>query len=162
MENIKDIDLAYTAGLLDGEGHIGIHKSKNGFRKGVPRELKYSARLMIANTNIDIMHWLQLNFGGSIAKDVRDGNRKDCYRWQIYGNKMLEFLKLVAPYLKIKSSQAKIVIDWQSKIIYGAQPKMTDKQKQKRESAYLQILELNRRGKILGADGGPRSHNSLT
>jgi len=51
--DLPEYVLAYAAGLLDGEGHIGIHRTKTGFY----------LRVDIANTNERIIQFLYEYFG---------------------------------------------------------------------------------------------------
>jgi len=54
--------MAYFAGIIDGEGHIGIKKSKPTKRGISPR---YQERLTIAITEIHFMETLRKTFGGT-------------------------------------------------------------------------------------------------
>lgn len=48
-------DLAYLAGILDGEGCFSIGKSSKGY---------YNLRVDVVNTDRRLIEWLHVNFGG--------------------------------------------------------------------------------------------------
>ncbi|GAI54865.1 unnamed protein product, partial [marine sediment metagenome] len=100
--------LAYTAGIMDGEGCIGLYKEK-----AAHYNLGYNliVRVQIANTQEWLIRWLQMQFGGYITHQYDErGNRKPLWQWRIAARKAAEFLKLILPYLYLKRSQAEIAI----------------------------------------------------
>lgn len=137
-------DLAYMAGLLDGEGHIGITLRKN-LRSG------HQLRIEITNTNEAFIKWILPRFDGHGAhrKDRwGDGNRKDSYVWYADNRKAIRLLKLLMPYLVLKKEQAQIAIDFQSSIKPNARNNsITDEIFANRESLRLRIRVLNKRGR---------------
>ena len=74
---MKKEDLAYKAGIIDGEGCIGITRSRIKNKK----YLLYSFRITVGQKKSqegkELCQWLKINFGGSIYE------RKDCYIWLI-------------------------------------------------------------------------------
>lgn len=91
--------LGYVAGLLDGEGNI--------YARG------YSVDVSIANTNVEVLRWVQRTFvAGRIAISHRArGNHKDCYAWHIgRAADIAALLKSVLPYLIIKRGRAEKMI----------------------------------------------------
>ena len=96
--------LAYTAGLLDGEGTIYLRIVDGG---------TLVLRLTIVNTNELLMQWLQLNFGGNVTRSRSDKNpkHKDLWAWGFSGNAAVDFLKSILPYLVIKKAQAQLGVE---------------------------------------------------
>ena len=98
-------DLAYAAGIVDGEGCITISKSKMG---------NFQIQVRVVNTNEWLLQWLKFAFGGRVAplNDNRKEERgwKPNYYWYLRTEETKEFLKLIYPYLRIKKTQAEIVI----------------------------------------------------
>ena len=94
---ITETQKAYAAGLLDGEGTIGVNKTGGtGYQIG------------IANLNMQMLEFLQSTFGGKI---YRQGN-KNYKRWELFTKKeVLEFLLLVEPYLIVKKKQSQLMIE---------------------------------------------------
>ena len=58
---VKSEDLAYIAGIIDGEGYIGITKR---IRRGKYRE--YTVRISIGQTDGATLDWIKDNFGGGV------------------------------------------------------------------------------------------------
>lgn len=101
---IKVKDLAYAAGIVDGEGSIMlsyIHTSgKNTF---IPV-------IAVVNTNLKLLKWLQSMFGGNVNNQRKDNpNHKDSYLWSHRYKSCVEILKSIYPYLKLKRKQAEVI-----------------------------------------------------
>lgn len=105
MSKISE-DLAYAAGLIDGEGSICL----------VPKSRTYFLRVQIANTNIDVLRWVQQKFGGNVHT-IWNGQSKQNWKtgwmWQMGWTRAAEFIRLIRPWLKIKADQADVALEWQ-------------------------------------------------
>jgi len=90
----------WIAGMIDGEGHLGISINKGG----------YCIRVDIANTAQIVSEFLDsvLPHGHIHTIKAREEWRT-CYRWDYYGYKAVAFCKLLIPYLKIKKEQAILI-----------------------------------------------------
>lgn len=103
---MKRTDLAYAAGIIDGEGCISI--SRNSKNRGLQIQVE------VGNTNEWLLQWLRFAFGGRVilVNDRRTENRgwKPVYHWYLRYDEIREFLKLIYPYLRIKRVQAEIVL----------------------------------------------------
>lgn len=111
-----EIDLAYTAGLFDGEGSVVITLNANQVT-GI-----YHHKLMasVANTNFAIIDWLRERYGGHVTVHrVHGGNARDSARWQIGSRQAAQFLALIRPYLRMKGEQADIAAALQATRTYG-------------------------------------------
>ena len=114
---MRKTDLAYVAGIVDGEGSISIiaqKTSKNRFGH------TFFVQVSVANTNEWLVRQLQMFFGGSVYYNKRkvergEGNWKPVYKWQIDTNGAVQFLVAILPYLKLKKAQAEIVISFQDR-----------------------------------------------
>ena len=95
---LKETDLAYIAGIVDGEGSISIQQ--NGKHQ--------IAHLTISNTNLEVLKWIQNKFEeGTIYKRTLYPNRKQCYVWQTGAHKVIYLILIkLLPYLKIKRNKA--------------------------------------------------------
>lgn len=92
---MKDTDLAYAAGLLDGEGCVNMSRLKS--RCGNPY---YHFKVTIANSDKAMIDWLAGRFPGktyTYANNHRYPNAKDAHWWQAYGGEALSFLEQVEP-----------------------------------------------------------------
>jgi hypothetical protein len=102
---MQDTDLAWMAGIIDGEGCITIT------RRSGPRHVN-SLYLRIANTNETMILRITELFRGAkvyYSVDKRPQN-KPVYIWQKSGKPAAEILKQVFPYLVAKRAQAEIAI----------------------------------------------------
>ena len=111
---MENTDLAYTAGIIDGEGSILVEKLLNKSRK--ENQVRHCLRVNVTNTDYNLIIWLKENFGGSIWSYDLPSYRK-CYHWKLNGVKASAFLKSLLPYLKVKQQQAKLAVSFQETII---------------------------------------------
>ena len=125
-------DVAYIAGFFDGEGSIFISKSKKQYYLGIT----------ISNTNLSVLESIQRVMGGEISKspDNRE-NRLQLFRLRLYSSEAKKFLERLLPYLKIKKEQARLAIEFQSKMEKG---KLTIP-KEEQEKYRIQINQKRKR-----------------
>ena len=130
----SNADIAYLAGIVDGEGSIGL---------GVRQRKYVTPTLQISNTNRILIDWL-LTIGGTAyaTKEARP-NRKRCWLWRMAGSEARELIRTIRPFLKLKTAQADIVLAILP--LKGGQRLTEDKLVQNRDSI-VRIRELNRRG----------------
>jgi hypothetical protein len=88
-------ELAYTAGLFDGEGSISLVRSK--------KTRTHSPQVSIASNDREVLDWCQERFGGSIVtKQPRLPTHSVSYDWRLTDRRALSFLEIIRPYLVIK------------------------------------------------------------
>ncbi len=68
---MKDIDLAYIAGLVDGEGCIMITK-ENRLYTEAKHGYRFWLQVKITNTNKAVLEWVKDLFGGSVSQTIGD------------------------------------------------------------------------------------------
>ena len=97
-----DRDLAYLAGIIDGEGCL--HVPRNG---GAPL-------LAVTNTDEALIDWLS-QLGGYVSPVRRTNGQshwKPAWLWQVHGQADLAALiQRVLPYLKAKETEARAVLE---------------------------------------------------
>lgn len=94
-------DLAYFAGLLDGEGYIGI-----GARvSGEYRTRQLILQMRIGMTSESVISWLHTTFGGQVYQHERPPH-KTMWLWSLTQQPAASLLRRVAPYLKVKNTHA--------------------------------------------------------
>ena len=121
---VKETDLSYTAGLLDGEGTVSIQVFN--YSRYAPRKKKkgqgvygrktptgFELRVSIDNTYLPLGPWLKDRFGGIVYIHSDKGKNLPLFRWILKSEKARMFLLSVFPYLTIKKSQAEIAISFQ-------------------------------------------------
>ncbi len=97
------MNLAYVAGLLDGEGCINFTKC---------RDIKIP-RVCITNTNLEVLEDLKAQFGGHIQKASRpNASWKPAYHWVISNSASARFLEKIEPWVRIKQEQVWLVLAW--------------------------------------------------
>ena len=109
---MTDIELAYFAGLFDGEGCIQIGHNKPQKRK---RTEQHTLNCKVAMTNKQAVN-SYLIFGGSVCvkqASLKNPNWKDQYVWAVNSNMALHFLEIILPYLKLKREEAQCGIEFQ-------------------------------------------------
>jgi len=143
---MKRTDLAYAAGIIDGEGWIGIG------RRGGKRHDAY-CRVTVGNTSEWLVKWLQFAFGGSISIYNRNPDKwKRQYFWNLNEHQTLDFLKAIYPYLRIKRPQAEIAIQFIENRFKNLNPKeqrrwsVNDKQRAVEEATRIVMSNLNSKG----------------
>ena len=95
-----ETDVAYLAGLFDGEGHIELQFDKTHFG---------NVRINIANTHLETIEWIQENWGGNISRLKGRNNPVFYIRWN--SSKAKDILIQLVPYLHIKKMQAEFTIE---------------------------------------------------
>ena len=136
-------ELAYLAGLVDGEGYVSVTKET---RKSSRMGYYHHPVVSVGNTN-PILCLAFLSFGGHINFQELSGNRKDRYMWSIQTVRTAEpFLLAIRPYLRAKRKQADLVLEF----CIGKEPRqwsVSPTEMDRREMIYQKLRVLNRRGK---------------
>ena len=90
-------ELAYLAGIFDGEGHVSISATAPVKETYAPL---YALQVGITNTDHDLIQHLLDEYGGFAGRTgIRDGHRLDAYRWRLAGPIAAKFLRMLHPYL---------------------------------------------------------------
>ncbi len=106
---VSETDKAYLAGLLDGEGSIGIN---NFGGKRVP-----GLRVTVTNTHLAVLKELQAIWGGALTSRrirVKGWKASSDLLWGAVT--AAEILRAVQPYLRIKQSQCKLALQFQKTV----------------------------------------------
>jgi len=130
---MKKTDLAYIAGIIDGEGciHIQQRSGKNG----------YQLLLNVPSTDEWLPAWLNFAFGGSVFfRKSCLPNRQDVWVWQTSSNQAKACLEAIYPYLRLKQPQAKIAIEFQQNRRRGGYK--TTEEKLIAEAQYILVKKL--------------------
>ena len=138
----SDVDLAYLAGLIAGDGSIHVSKQPQKNRKFRPYYQISLCVEMVAQEEID---WIAKTFGGQMVMRIRDKHhRRPSGRWKMNGAKAIEVLKLVYPFLKHKKRQAALVFKLRE-IVQQTLYKRHDHRIALREQLYREVNALNLR-----------------
>lgn len=106
---MKDTDLAWAAGFIDGEGCIQIAKGTTG-----DGYTYYSLNLTATQLDPEPLEKLRAMFGGSIMLTNSAARRNNpIWRWQAAPVPALAALVAMLPYLTVKRREAELAIDYQ-------------------------------------------------
>jgi hypothetical protein len=120
--DMTEYELAYLAGIVDGEGCITFQQLTNG---------NIAPGLYIGNTNFALMQWLLDHCGGHVSPMKVRGNRKPGYMWYARRSEIPKVLRLILPYMVLKREQAEIMLSFYD---------------EPNNNALQRIRELNRKG----------------
>lgn len=104
------VDIAYCAGIVDGEGCIRIKKSKAYGCTG-RRTPGYHASIVVRMVEVEAIDILTKTIGGwwySSKSSLKSGRPFHC--WQLSDKKAEAALRMLLPYLRVKKRQAEIVL----------------------------------------------------
>lgn len=107
---IDKLDLAYIAGLVDGEAYIGIKKSK-AYKCQGRRTPGYHARIQIRMVDERAIQFIAKTLGGWYYKEKPSSkNGRPLFCYQASDQKAEDILRALYPYLRVKQHNAKAVL----------------------------------------------------
>jgi len=108
MRDMKKIDLAYLAGVLDSDGTIGIKKNTYAVRVlKNSTQATYSERVHIRQVTPQALDLFVEVFGGKLGKAKPSApNGRELWTWGVTDKRAVTVLRALIPFLRIKRSQA--------------------------------------------------------
>ena len=109
---IGDVDVAYIAGLVDGDGCIYVTAI------GPERERSVYPSVVVAMTHRGVLEWLQQRLGAGTIKRHNTTNRrrnphwKEQFRVQLHGKRAQLLCKRILKHLIVKKEQARLVCEF--------------------------------------------------
>lgn len=96
------LNLAYAAGLFDGEGSVGFTKTSSGYR----------LRVSMNSTDLALVRFMHQQFGGCLYEEIDRRRERHQHQWIATGEVACRFLEAVRPYMREarKIARADIVI----------------------------------------------------
>lgn len=150
MNKENAVKYAYAAGFVDGEGCLKM--SKRNPRNG--RAVNYGLLVSVVQKDARPLDWLVGNFGGQIYLKNKKLDSSDwIYEWRVSEQRAYEFLKKIAPFLKVKREQADLLIRFQERRINarkrndpynGRFASLSQHEIEVREELYKEISRLKR------------------
>jgi hypothetical protein len=100
-------DLAYAAGIIDGEGYIALGAV-------TPHEVTYyQPRLVVEMSDLNVISWLHSVFPVTHKMRVQERpGYKTTYGWVADRKSIERYLPLMLRFLKAKHSQAVVLLDY--------------------------------------------------
>lgn len=125
----NEIDLAWAAGFIDGEGAVGLYKKNTSHCY-----FSFFVRISVANTNLPALERLKNMFGGSIQRTNHNGrNQKPCWTWYCQSALAAKTLEQLLPYLFVKREQAELCIFSRRYLRYNGRPRSRYRTKKQQE-----------------------------
>ena len=113
-QRISLTDIAYAAGLFDGEGSVYLKRmdQMKHKRPGKPVHKVWVVRMEIAMTSKDTVKWCHDLFqcGAFGERKVKKGYKRQ-WRWRVSHRDALYVAKILWPYAKIKLHKIEQIID---------------------------------------------------
>jgi hypothetical protein len=103
---LTETQVGYLAGIIDGEGYIGLPKSSGK---------AYLLRVVVTSGCAELVNWILTTTGlGKIKSyDLSHRRRQTSYQWRVFGAEAGVLLKAVVPYLIVKKGQAIFALRYQ-------------------------------------------------
>mgnify|MGYP001596051426 FL=1 len=102
-ENWDPLEVAYFAGLFDGDGSVAMYASRG---RPTPSE-----QVHITNIDTRVLSRARELFGGRVVPHTPSRmSRQATWRWYVCGMRAERFLRAIVPHLKIKKVQAEIYL----------------------------------------------------
>lgn len=144
MKQLSQTEIAYLAGLFDGEGCVGIVRATSKHKK---HQHNFRIRAIITNSNYELICWLKETVGmGCAYKSKKSFNKKwnEVHRWAVVGEQARMFLETIRPYSIIKKN----IIDLCFQLPMGTRgkPRADETYNQQLKIFYL-AKQMNKRGK---------------
>lgn len=114
IAHLTPTELAYIAGIVDGEGNIGIYELKSRPNGRAKEYIGLFPRLCIANTDARLFGWLLPRLPGSRLYTYVGslGRKKPCGRFVYDGARAAALCRMMLPYLTIKKIKAQLVVEF--------------------------------------------------
>ncbi|SRR5258708_21876446 len=109
-----ELTYAYLAGAIDADGFITISRNQpSASRKDGRKSIYYVAKVGLSEISPIIPDLLHETFGGWRGKhQPSNPQHKEWYIWQVTNAKVEEVLKSLLPYLRLKRTQAELVLQF--------------------------------------------------
>lgn len=133
MDVVHDTDLAYLAGLIDGEGYIGIKKTT---RRDMTSPA-YHERIQVRMVDEPAIAFLASTLGGNYYFEKAHSHLgRPLFCYQASDLKACEVLRAVLPWLRVKRANALAVLE-------------------------LRELKVAKRTRVVGEKNFPNSHGTV-
>lgn len=145
-----ETEKAYLAGLIDGEGYIGILKSMKGNKKHFTsaKEYLYCPVFKIAMTHKPVLEYLHNKYGGTLntrKRNLKNPAHKEAYDWVIKNAKVMVILNEVYPFMRVKQIEVDILRKFYL-TNNGAGKPISENNWKIRDELYAEIRKLHYRG----------------
>ena len=150
---MKKTDLAYLAGLFDGEGCIHIRRNK---RHDCPKGVQYQLMVTVRMSSEYLCRFYQMAFGGRVYQCKKYASaHKTLWQWVVTSQQTSEFLRVILPYLIEKKAEAMLGLKFQdAKLLIKAEKghkgfiRQEDEVAVVEEAQYILMKNLKRKSEV--------------
>jgi hypothetical protein len=137
---MSELELAWAAGLFEGEGTISINKAHT-------KHLS-TLRCMVGNTDKEIVDFFLQRWGGHWHEVKASGNKRTAWKWSVAATKAAKFIADIVPYLRTirVRKKAALGLEFQAQKSVRYWERRSDEYRAIQLSYYLRMKELNIRG----------------
>jgi len=135
---MEDLEAAWIAGFIDGDGCIGIQRTNGG----------YTLRLDATNCEPAPLEYIAARLGGTVRLEKRTNEPKNWrprYRWCLYGQNALAGIVAIAPFLVCKQRQAFVAMEFGTRWAGDFRKRTADDHDAQGVMA-LRMMQLNMKG----------------
>ena len=137
--NSKEIEYAYLAGIIDGEGAIFITRDLFSTKNPV-----YRAEIRVGMIDEKPIKRLHVAFGGTALLEKSYHHKRPMWRWLGSNREVLKFcLTTLLPYLDVKKEQAKLVLEFNDRFPRRNGHWAIPGQIEEKERYWIRVRELN-------------------
>lgn len=114
MNQLSIADIAWTAGIIDGEGSIFIMKQGRVDRE---RTHNFILRVSVQSTDPHMTAELKRMYPEGAEFAIQRDNRPECsdtLKWQLSGRRAANFLNTILPFMRVKHEQAQLGLTFQN------------------------------------------------
>lgn len=135
---MNNIECAYIAGIIDGEGSIMLVRfKKNQFP---------APCVSIASTTYELLEWIKLKSGMGVIKEKKNYNKekhKNSFTFTVKYNEALQLLEEIYPYLIIESKKYRAhLLITQYKKLTPRNGRYTPEQRLHKEKFYEKFIKI--------------------
>jgi hypothetical protein len=105
--SLREVEAAWLAALVDGEGTIGIYKER---RPGNTVGYRYLPTISVYNTHKGILDKIASIVPGIVQLKDRSGRTRPLFKYTLQRRLIPQFLHFVRPHLVIKQDQADLIL----------------------------------------------------
>ena len=109
------MNIHYMAGIFDGEGYVYIFKKQIASK---PHHIGYYVSAGVNMVHYPTIKAFHDRFGGHLnsGRERKNPNHRTLFQWGIANKKATVFLKLIRPYVLIKTDQIDVCLELQEHI----------------------------------------------
>lgn len=110
----SETDYAWAAGIIDGEGYIGMTRNKAGTNRRTTES--FQIRISVRMTHEETIRRLQGIFGGTVklAKSCNPSRHRSTFEWYVGDMLTVEVLRVTVKYMTTKKDQANLALEFRN------------------------------------------------